>query len=284
MENRKNKKTSADLKLWLPLIPTILFSLGFQVIPIINLVKASFFTENGFTFSYFKEALLTPMFQDAFKNTLFLSLMTSFFGVIIGFLVAYAIVSSSSKFVQNALTALSDVTTNFGGAPLAFAFIVILGSTGVVTLLLKEIGIELYPDFRIYSMKGLVISYLYFQIPLMILSIIPSIQGLRKEWWEGAINLGATTAQFWLEIALPILMPPLLSCFLLLFANAFGAYATAYTLTGSDVNLIMIQIGSLIRGEVQIETELANAIAVICLLIMGICVAGYIHFGTEKRK
>lgn len=282
---KKMQKKNTDWKLWLPLLPTLIFSLGFQIIPVINLVRSSFYSEDkGLTLEYLRQVFTSPMIQDAFRNSLYLSLLTAIFGVTLGFLIAFAIVSTPNKFIRDALTALSDVTTNFGGAPLAFAFIVILGSTGVVTLLLKEIGIELYPDFRIYSMKGLLISYLYFQIPLMILLVIPSIQGLRKEWWEGAINLGATTGQFWTEIALPVLAPSLISCFLLLFANSFGAYATAYTLTGSDVNLIMIQIGSLIRGEVQVEPELANAISVICLLIMGASVGGYVWFGSKSRK
>ncbi len=283
MENVQKKKT--NWKLWLPLIPTFIFSFGFQIIPVINLIRSSFYAEKtGLTFDYFKQVFTSNLIMDAFKNTIILSFMTAVFGVTIGFLVAFSIVSSKNKFVRSALTALSDVTTNFGGAPLAFAFIVVLGSTGVITLLLKEIGINLYPKFRIYSLQGLVLSYLYFQIPLMVLTIIPSIQGLKTEWWEGALNLGANTAQYWLKIALPILMPSLISCFLLLFSNSFGAYATAYTLTGSDVNLVMIQIGSLIRGEVQVEPELANAIATICLLIMGLCVSGYVWFGSRSRK
>ncbi len=284
MENTQKRKRT-DWKLWLPLIPTFIFSFGFQIIPVVNLVRSSFYAEKtGVTLDYFKQVFTSSLIMDAFKNTMILSFLTALIAVILGFLVAFSIVSTKNKFVRSALTALSDVTTNFGGAPLAFAFIVILGSTGVVTLLLKEIGINLYPNFRIYSLQGLLISYLYFQIPLMILNIIPSIQGLKTEWWEGALNLGANTMQYWMRIALPILLPALISSFLLLFSNSFGAYATAYTLTGSDVNLVMIQIGSLIRGEVQVEPELANAIAAICLLIMGLCVSGYVWFGSRSRK
>jgi putative spermidine/putrescine transport system permease protein len=179
---------------------------------------------------------------------------------------------------------LSDVTTNFGGAPLAFAFIITLGSTGVITLILKAIGINLYPEFRIYSISGLTIAYLYFQLPLMILLIIPSLLGLKQEWWEAAISLGAGSFQFWVEIGLPILAPALLSCFLLLFANSFGAYATAWTLTGPDVNLVTVQIAALIRGEVQLEPELADALAIISLCIMSFCVGGYIWVSGKTKS
>ena len=182
------------------------------------------------------------------------------------------------------MTALADVTTNFGGAPLAFAFIVILGSTGIITILFKQIGIHLYPAFRIYSISGLTIAYLYFQMPLMILLIIPSLLGLKREWHEAAVNLGASNFQYWTRVALPILFPALVSGFLLLFANSFGAYATAWTLTGSDVDLITIRIAALIRGEVQLAPELADALSIMSLLIMSACVIGYMWLTNRAKK
>jgi len=268
---------------WLGLLPLFLFGLGFQLIPILTLLRSSLIGPDGFSLQYYQRAF-SPLIIDSFVNTIKLSAATAFFGVVIGSFVALAIISSANQFLRDGLTALADVTTNFGGAPLAFAFIITLGSTGVITLILKAVGINLYPNFRIYSISGLTIAYLYFQIPLMILLILPSLLGLRKEWWEAAINLGANSLQFWLHIGLPVLAPALLSCFLLLFANSYGAYATAWTLTGPDVNLVTVQIASLIRGEVQLEPELADALAVVSLLIMSFCVAGYIWLGGKARK
>ncbi len=268
---------------WLGLLPLFIFGIGFQLIPILTLLRSSLVTRHGLSLEYYQRAF-TPIIIDSFINSLKLSGVTAFLGVVLGSGVALAIISSPNKFVRDALTALSDVTTNFGGAPLAFAFIITLGSTGVITLILKAIGINLYPEFRIYSISGLTIAYLYFQLPLMILLIIPSLLGLRQEWWEAAISLGASSFQFWREVGLPILAPALLSSFLLLFANSFGAYATAWTLTGPDVNLVTVQIASLIRGEVQLEPELANALAVISLLIMSFCVGSYIWVGGKARS
>jgi putative spermidine/putrescine transport system permease protein len=268
---------------WLPLTPILLFGVCFQLIPILTLLKSSLISKTGFTLEYFSKAF-TPVILESFKNSLRLSATTAILGVIFGTIVAMAIISSPGKFTRNALTALADVTTNFGGAPLAFAFIITLGSTGVITLILKAIGINLYPDFRIYSITGLTIAYLYFQLPLMILLIIPSLLGLKNEWWEAAINLGASNFQFWWSIGLPILTPSLVSGFLLLFANSFGAYATAWTLTGPDVNLITVQIAALVRGEVQLQPELADALAVISLLIMSLCVLGYILMSNWAKR
>jgi putative spermidine/putrescine transport system permease protein len=268
---------------WLGLVPFFIFGLAFELLPILTTLRSSFTNKGQFTLDFYRQAM-EPLFLRSFATTFKISAATAFLGVVFGTLVAYAIITTRSKFLQNVLTALSDVTTNFGGAPLAFAFIVILGSTGIITLLLKEIGIQLYPHFRIYSASGLTIAYLYFQLPLMILLIIPSLLGLKREWHEAALNLGASTFQYWVRVALPILFPSLLSGFLLLFANSFGAYATAWTLTGSDVDLITIRIAALIRGEVQLAPELADALSIISLLIMIACVMGYTWLSNRARK
>ena len=268
---------------WFALFPLFLFGIAFQLVPVVTLLRSSLIGKNGLTFEYFSRAF-TPTIIESFGNSLRLSLATASLGVLFGTLVAMAIISSPKKLVRDALTALADVTTNFGGAPLAFAFIITLGSTGVVTLILKAIGVNLYPEFRIYSITGLTIAYLYFQMPLMILLIIPSLLGLKKEWWEAAINLGANSTRFWWHVGLPILAPALMSSFLLLFANSFGAYATAWTLTGPDVNLVTVQIAALIRGEVQLQPELADALAVVSLLIMSFCVAGYIWLSGRANR
>jgi putative spermidine/putrescine transport system permease protein len=278
-----SRRQQASLLAWLGLVPLFMFGIGFQMIPVLTLLRSSLFTSHGLTLEYFQR-LFTASIIESFANSIKLSATTALLGSLIGPLVALAIISSPNKFVRDALTALADVTTNFGGAPLAFAFIITLGSTGVITQLLKAVGVNLYPQFRIYSISGLTIAYLYFQLPLMILLIVPSLLGLKKEWWEAAINLGANSFQFWLRIGLPVLAPALLSSFLLLFANSFGAYATAWTLTGPDVNLVTVQIGSLIRGEVQLEPELADALAVVSLCIMSLCVGGYIWLGNKARK
>jgi putative spermidine/putrescine transport system permease protein len=280
---RPTKKYSVSWTVWLGLAPFFIFGLAFEFLPLLTVIESSLTSKGLLTAEFYRQAL-DPLFLRSFGNSIKLSATTASLGVIFGTLVAYAIITTRNKFIQNALTALSDVTTNFGGAPLAFAFIVILGSTGVITLILKQAGISLYPNFRIYSISGLTIAYLYFQLPLMILLIIPALHGLKREWREAALNLGASTFRYWLEIALPILLPALLSGFLLLFANSFGAYATAWTLTGSDVDLITIRIAALIRGEVQLAPELADALSMMSLVIMTACVIGYLRLSNLSYR
>lgn len=270
-------------RIWLALVPFLAFGLLFEVLPIAGLIRGSLSGGHGVDLDAYRRAL-SPTIMAAFRNSIVLALVTASLGTVIGTVVGQAIVTSPGARVRNALIALADVTTNFGGAPLAFAFILTLGSTGIVTLLLKGIGISLYPGFRIYSITGLGIAYLYFQLPLMILLILPALHGLRPEWRESAANLGASSGWYWREVGIPILLPSLAGGFLLLFANAFGAYATAWTLTGSDVNLVTVQVAALIQGEVQFDPAQADALAVLSLVVMSGSIGLYQLLARRTRR
>jgi putative spermidine/putrescine transport system permease protein len=176
------------------------------------------------------------------------------------------------------------VASNFAGVPLAFAFIATLGRLGMVTVLLKEVfGIDLYAGgFSLYSFWGLSLTYLYFQFPLMVLIITPALEGLRRDWREAAENLGATGWQYWRYVGLPILLPSLLGAMILLFGNAFGAYATALSLTGGLINLVTILIGAQIKGDVLHNVGLGNALALGMVVIMAISMAGY--YALRRRS
>ena len=159
-------------------------------------------------------------------------------GALIGLLMALAIIRGGlPSWIRNAVMTFSGVASNFAGIPLAFAFLATLGRLGLVTVVLKALRHQHLRrgGFNLLSFWGLTLTYLYFQIPLMILIIAPAIHGLKKEWNEAAATLGATTWQFWRYVGIPVLWPNLLGTLSLLFANAFGAIATAYALSGLGV-------------------------------------------------
>ena len=175
------------------------------------------------------------------------------------------------------LTTFSGVASNFAGVPLAFAFVSTLGRTGFVTVILENwFGVDLYRNgFTLYSFAGLSLTYLYFQFPLMVLIMTPALEGLKREWREAADNLGASSAQYWRMVGLPILLPSILGSMILLFGNAFGAYATALALTGGRLNLVTILIGAQIRGDVLHDPNLGYALALGMVVIMALSIALY---------
>jgi hypothetical protein len=117
--------------------------------------------------------------------------------------------------MRSALMTFSGVASNFAGVPLAFAFISTLGRTGLVTIMLRDssASISMLTGFNLLSFWGLTLTYLYFQIPLMVLIITPALDGLKKEWREAAAILGATSGSTGAMVGLPILWPSLLGTF-----------------------------------------------------------------------
>ena len=125
---------------------------------------------------------------------------------------------------------------------------------------------------------------MYFQIPLMILILTPALDGMKKEWREAAEILGASNLQYWTRVALPILWPSLLGTFLLLFANAFGAIATAVALTGSSLNIVPIQLFAQMRGDVLHNVNLGYAMALGMIVITGVSNIGYILLRIRAER
>jgi putative spermidine/putrescine transport system permease protein len=178
------------------------------------------------------------------------------------------------------------VAANFGGIPLAFAFIATLGTIGIVTQFMKnQLGIDLYGnDFTLFSKTGVEVTYLYFQIPLMILVIAPAIDGLKREWREAASNLGASSWQYWRYVGVPVLMPSILGAMILLFGNSFAAYATAYGLTSGAVNLVPILIGAYYTGNVLDNPHLAQALALGMFVVLAVMMLIYIPLQRRAAR
>jgi putative spermidine/putrescine transport system permease protein len=270
---------ASDWKKWLGVIPFFLFATLFLILPSLRLFIGSFTDSQGqFTFANILQLFTEDSILRAYWLSIRISAVTAIGGGIFGFLLAYAVtLGGLPKSLRSILITFSGVASNFAGVPLAFAFIATLGRTGFITALLKNVfGINLYQTgFNLYSFAGLSLTYMYFQFPLMVLIMAPALDGLKREWREAAENLGASSWQYWLQIAMPVLLPSILGTMILLFGNAFGAYATAYALTGGTLPIITIQIGAQIRGDVLHNPGLGYAMAMGMVVIMAISLAGY---------
>jgi putative spermidine/putrescine transport system permease protein len=272
-------KTSASLWAWLGVLPFFLFALAFLLLPSLSILINSFQDNNGsFTFKNIID-LSEPFIRNAYWNSISISVITALGGGLFGFFLAYAVtLGGMPKFARPFITTFSGVASNFAGVPLAFAFISTLGRTGMITVFFRDIfGVNIYQaGFNLYSFWGLSLVYMYFQFPLMVLIMTPALDGLRREWREAAENLGANSFQYWRYIALPILLPSILGSMILLFGNSFGAYATAYSLTGGGaINLVTSVIGAQISGDVLNNQGLGYALALGMVVIMSLSLIGY---------
>lgn len=272
---------------WLGVVPFLAFALLFLVGPTLYLVVGAFQNPAGeFTLANMT-ALFQPQILAAYWISIRISLASAGLGALIGFFVAYAIVHGGlPAWVRSSIMTFSGVASNFAGIPLAFAFLATVGRLGLVTWFLNEaFGVNIYRmGFNLLSFWGLTLTYLYFQIPLMVLIIAPALDGLKREWREASSILGASNWQYWRMIGLPVLFPSLLGCFLLLFANAFGAIATAYALTGSSLNIVPILLYAQIRGDVLYNPNLGYALAFGMIVITGCSNLLYIWLRARAER
>ena len=272
---------------WIGVAPFLIFAALFLILPTLNIVVGAFQSKDGGLTLNNIAGLFSPQVAKPFLISIQLSLLTATLGCLIGLIIAAAVTRGGlPRGIRDGLLTFSGVASNFAGVPLAFAFIATLGRLGLVTVIAKEVfGVSLMGlGFNLISFLGLTLTYLYFQIPLMILIITPALDGLKTEWREAAQSLGATGWQYWRMVALPVLWPSLLGTLALLFANSFGAVATAMALTGSSLSLVPIILFAQIRGDVLQDPYLGYAIAFGMIVITGIANVVYIVLRTRAER
>ncbi|WP_030394912.1 MULTISPECIES: ABC transporter permease subunit [Kitasatospora] len=272
---------------WLATLPLLLFFvIGFGL-PTVAIVIGAFTTssdaETGagqFTFDNVT-ASVQGAYLTAMLSSLKLSALTALLATLIGLPLAQAVVTSRQGWLRQAVLTASGVLANFGGLPLAFAFVATLGNAGEITRLLHLTD----HGWSLYTFTGLTIVYLYFLIPLMVLTITPALDGLRVQWREAAQNNRATTYQYWRHVALPILLPSLLGGFVLLFGSAFAAYATAAAMVGATVPLVSRSIADALSGNVLVgQGNLALALSLNMIVVAVLVMAVYLPLQRRSAR
>ncbi|MCL1855582.1 MAG: ABC transporter permease subunit [Clostridia bacterium] len=270
MKKATTRPPALNLFFLVSLTVFLLLLIAFMAVPSVSLIVSSLTAEGGegFSLEHYAKVFTSALYQVSFQNSLLLSLRASVAGIIIALAASYALTRWGGESFQRKLLVLVNMTSNFAGVPLAFAFIVMLGNAGVFVILCDKLGLSLLDDFSIYSSQGLFLVYTYFQVPLGVMLLYPIYRGIREDWKEAARILGASVPQFWLRVGVPAILPSVLSTFTILFANAMGAYATAYQLVSSSYNLVPLRISALITGDIRTKPELGSALAVVLALAL----------------
>ncbi len=265
------------------LAPFAAYTAVFLGAPTVAVLVGAFQSPSGgFSFGNFDVAT-HGVYLHGFVESIELAAVTAVVPGILGVLVAYAVHTSQGTLLKRAVATASGVFANFGGVPLAFIFVASLGTTGIVTGWLRDMGIDPYTHgLSLYTFSGVALVYIYFQLPLMVLVVTPALGGLRPAWREAAENLGARSWQFWRYVGGPVLMPTVLGCTLLLFGSGLSAYATAEALTTGTIPLTSIQIGSFLNGNViPGEQNVGKALGFGLVLI--ICAVMALYFVLQRR-
>lgn len=245
-----------------------LIAVAVLIYPSANMVLMSFKSPgSGWTLANYREILTGSMYTAAIKNSVGISLFSSVVAIVFTTVTTYAIVSRSKR-LREIFVVIANMTSNFAGIPLAFAYIILLGSSGVLLIFGRRAGIDWLANYNLYSPWGLCIVYLYFQLPMGIILLLPIYDALNRSWRESAALLGAGSFQYWRRIGLPVLMPSIAGVFAMMFANAMGAYASAEALTGTGVNLLSIRIANTVTGDIFARPEIGAALSVLLALIL----------------
>ncbi|WP_231740355.1 MULTISPECIES: ABC transporter permease subunit [unclassified Mycobacterium] len=264
----------------MPLLPFLAVVATFLVVPTVTVIVNAF-REDGAD-SVFTLARINALFSgpalSALTKSLVLSGSTALIGALLGAVLSWLIVSSpANSMVRRAVTALCSVLAQFGGVALAFAFLATIGLNGVLTLWIEQVlGWNLAASGWLYDLPGLTVVYAYFQIPLMVIVFAPALEGLREQWREAAVSLGASRGQYFREVVVPLLAPAFLGSALLLFANAFAAYATAAALVSQGSPIVPLLIRSALTSEVVLgQSGFAYALALEMIVVVAVVMVIY---------
>lgn len=270
----------------LALLPFIVVTFLFELIPLLMIIFNSFMPEGsyGFTLEHYQDIFTKALYQRAIINSVMISLTSSVIGIIIAFFGGMAVhkIGNDSR-IKNAFLTVLNMTSNFAGVPLAFAYMILLGNSGLMVQFGKDFGIEGLANYNLYTSEGLRMIYVYFQIPLSTLLLIPAFEGIRNEWQEAATLMGARTDQFWTRIGVPILLPSILGTVSVLFANALAAYATAYALLMNNYALLPINVSGMFVGDVTQRKEMGGALSVVMMILM-VCAILINNVITNKNR
>lgn len=285
---RARVRTRTDRTAWLGLLPFAAYLLVFLGGPLFFVVNGAFADPDGNpTLANVVASVTAPQYRAAFASSVQLSLVTALIGAVFGTFLAQAVLTARPDSpLRRAVSTASGVLAYFGGVPLAFAFLAALGQTGLATLALSGVGLDLYAlGFRIDSLTGLGLTYVYFQVPLMVILITPALEGLAPQWREAAENLGASAWTYWRRVALPVLAPALAGATLVLFGNAFAAYATALALTSGQIPLVPTAIASALSGNVLAgQQNVGLALGVDMVVVIAVVMALYLWLQRRASR
>ncbi|ALV21499.1 MAG: ABC transporter permease subunit [Carnobacterium sp.] len=277
------KKTNLTYLLFL--LPFMVLIVLFELLPLLSIVinSVSPIGTSGFTLDHFTSIFASDYYMMSIRNSLMIAVFSSLIGLVVAVLGAYAIHHATPK-VKRFFINLINMTSNFQGIQLAFAFIILLGNAGVLVLIGQQMGVDFLANFDVYSSTGILLTFVYFQIPLATLLMYPSFDAIHQEYKEAAMLLNASQFSFWMRVGIPIVLPSIFGTFSVLFSNALAAYATPYALMGNNYALLPIRISAMFTGDVVQQVELGSALSVILLLLMSVMTVISTNLLKKMRK
>lgn len=262
---------------YLGVLPFAAYTTLFLLIPTVIVAIGAFQGEHG---GFSLENIRAMASSDVFTSlgrSLVLSAVSAVVAAVVGAVVAYLLSTAAADSVlRKVVVAASSVLAQFAGVMLAFAFTFTFIAPGLIGRWLQQsFDINVDPNY-FTTLTGLIMVYIYFQVPLMIIVFLPAVDGIRPQWREATESLGGSTWVFWRRVAGPLLGPSFLGALLLLFTNAFSAYATAAALVGLTTPILPLEIRAALISETGLGApNLAKAEALLMVVVVAVVMTGY---------
>lgn len=251
-----------------PTIPFFVLVIAFLILPFISMVKSSLTDPDTGAFSFINYSLCftKQAYFMSIRNSLRITLIATAVVMVVSFFVALAVYSVFSA--KRWFMPILNISQNFAGFPLAFAFILMLGKQGFFRALFSAFGSNLLQNYKLETYDGIIPIYIWFGIPLCVLLLLPGFDAVHKEWKEASTLLGCSSAGFWTRIGIPNIMPTFLGTLSIVFADSITTYTTVYTIMQSNAALLPVKIGQMFSGDLKAQTEVGCALSVIMILII----------------
>lgn len=268
---------------WLPALPLILVAGTLLLAPCFVMIRASFAdaTGSGFTVGNWTGVFNSRTARAAIGNSLLLGFTVATIALLVGAPLAW-ILSRMARGSRSLYLGLLNVAANFSGIGIGFAFVAALGTYGMVTLMVRSLGLDVTPPAA-NSFWGLVLAYEYTNVPMFVLFSLPAMALIREEWWEAAQVCSASRFQFWRHVGWPVLRPFLLASWLLIFTWSVGMYGTPVALMGESpaaYPLITIDMSRTLQGSLFGSQRMP----VMAVILMVFAMASLLLFRLFTRR
>lgn len=272
----QNRKEALALAL-----PAAIFAATVFLVPVVLLLSEGFRAPGHWSISAYIDFFASPLNRAVFLRTLKLGFLVTAVAAVLGYAAAYAIVTLPAS-AKGRMIGLVVLPLMISPVARTYAWIVILGRTGIVNQALSFVGLTDEPLRILFTETAVFIGLLQLFLPLMIISLISALENLPRDVVPAARVLGANWFQVFWKVILPLTREGLVIGGTLVFTGAMTAYITPAILGGSKV----LMLETLLYQRVTVASDFASA-SVIALILISMSFAANIllrRIASVRRK
>ncbi|WP_297713834.1 ABC transporter permease [Clostridium sp.] len=254
---------------YLLFIPCIVLVAYFMIVPLVDIIIPTFTNTKDGMFSVYKEFFADSYMMSIFLRTIKISLISSVICMIIGVPVSYYI-SRVSKKLRGLFIALTVFPILTNSVVRSFAWMSILGKSGIINTLLMKLNIINEPLSLLYTEGAIIVGTVYIFLPLMIISLVGVMENIDNDLLEAAESLGANKLKSFFKVVFPLSLPGLIVGTVLVFTGSLTAYTTPQLLGGNKNTVLatLIYQKTMTLGDWQGAAVVATIMIVVTLIVI----------------